>query len=114
MSFLERYNNGETTEVYSDIAKLGQAAFSEKHFSDIEAVVTETMKRTAHNLAVIYDELKHSSYNFKHKIQYSFEIPLNKPFANTDELLMQLEKAVTPFGSVPLSLKLFYKIIGSC
>jgi len=114
MTFLERYKDGETTDVYSDIAKLGQGAFSEKHFSDIEAVVTETMKRTAHNLAVIYDELKGADYNFKRKIQYSFEAPLNKPIVGADKLLIQLEKIVVPFGSVPLSLKLFYKIVGSC
>jgi hypothetical protein len=90
MTFLQRYKNGEMTEVYSDIAKLGQAAFSEKHFSDIEAVIAETMERTAHNLAVIYDELERIEYNFKRKIRYSFEAPLNRPIANADELLIQL------------------------
>jgi hypothetical protein len=114
MTFLERYENGETTEVYSDIDKLGQASFSEEHLSDIEAVITETMKRTAHNLEIIYDELKRTNYNFKRKIQYSFEAPLNKPIIDADKLLIQLEKIVMPFGSVPLSLKLFYKIVGSC
>jgi len=114
MTFLYRYKNDETTEVYSDIAKLGQAAFTKKHFSDVEAVITETMERVAHNLTVIYSELERTNYNFKHKIQYSFEAPLNKPVADADKLLIQLEKIVMPFGSVPLSIKLFHKIVGSC
>lgn len=114
MTFTERYKNGETTSVYSDIAKLGQAAFSQKHLTDIEAVLTETMERTAHNLAVIYDELQRVNYNFKREIKYSFEAPLNKPLVNTDKLLVKLDKAVKPIGAVPLSLKFFYKIVGSC
>jgi len=114
MTFLERYKNGETTEVYSDIDKLGQHAWSKDHFLDIEAVVIETMQRAAYNLTVIYDELKRINYNFKHEIKYSFEAPLNKPLSDTEELLTQLEKSVKPFGSVPLSLKLFYKVVGSC
>jgi hypothetical protein len=114
MTFLERYNNGETTEVYSDIAELGQTAFSKEYYSDIEAVVTETMKRTNHNLTVIYDELKRTNYNFKHNTQYSFEVPLNQPIVDAEESLAQLEMIVIPFGFVPLSLKLFYKIVGSC
>jgi hypothetical protein len=113
MAFLERYKNGETTEVYSDIDKLGQHG-SKEHFFDVEAVVTETMQRTSYNLAVIYDELKLINYNFKREIGYSFEAPLNKPLVDTKELLTQLEESVKPFGSVPLSLKLFYKVVGSC
>ncbi len=114
MTLFERYKNGETKRVYCDIAKLGEKAFSEQYFSDINAVMTETMERTAHNLAVIYDALQLHNYNFKREIQYSFEKPLCKPFENADELLVRLEKAVEPFGSLPLSLKLFFKIVGSC
>lgn len=114
MTFLKRYKKGETIEVYSDIAKLGQVAFSEEYFSDVEAVVTETMKRTAHNLAVIYNELEATDYKFKRKVRYSFEAPLNKPIVDGDKVLIQLDKRVSLFGSVPLSLKLFYRIVGSC
>jgi hypothetical protein len=114
MTFLERYKSGETTTVYSDICKLGEEGFSEKYFADIKAVITETMERAAHNLTIIYNELHHTNYNFKRKIQYSFEKPLSKPSDSTDELLIQLDKAVEPFGSVPISLKLFFKIVGSC
>ncbi len=114
MTFLERYQNGETTEVYKDIDNLGPLAFSENHFVDVEAVVTETMKRVSHNLAAIYDELEKINYNFNRNIQHSFQAPLNKPNANVDKLLTQLEKIVSPFGYIPLSLKSFYQIVGSC
>lgn len=114
MTFLDRYENGETREVYSDIYKLGQAAFSKEHFSDVEAVVTETMKRVAYNLSIIHNELEKINYCFKHEIRNNFDAPLNQPVADVENILVQLEQAVAPFGSVPLSLKLFYKIVGSC
>src|SRR6187549_417378 len=100
MTFLERYKNGETTEVYSDIAMLGQDVWTENNFLDIEAVITETMERTAHNLTIIYDELNRIDYNFKRKIRFSFEAPLSKPFPDTEKLLVKLEKRVMPFGAV--------------
>jgi hypothetical protein len=114
MNFLERYKNGETIQVYADIHALGQAAFTERYFDDVQAVMRETMTRTAHNLDVIYSELKNTGYNFKRKPEYSFEKPLLQPLSKAGKLITKLEKAVAPFGAVPLSLKLFYEIVGSC
>lgn len=114
MTFLERYKSGETVEVYADITELGAAAFTERYYADMEAVLTETMERTAHNLGVIYDELNRINYNFYRDPEYSFKIPLNKPLANASQLLHQLNNAVKPFGTVPLSIQLFYKFVGSC
>lgn len=114
MNFTERYKNGETATVYSDITSLGQAAFTEQYYMDIEGVVTETMPRTAYNLEITYHELLSMGYNFNKEAQYSFDIPLNKPVANAPKLITQLEKAVEPIGFVPLSLQLFYRKVGSC
>ncbi len=114
MHFIERYKNGETVTVYSDITNLGQAAFTEKHYMDVEAVITETMDRAVYNLEIIYHELLNIDYNFNKETQYSFEIPLNKPVGNASKLFAQLEKAVQPIGFVPLSLQLFYRKVGSC
>jgi hypothetical protein len=112
-SFLQRYQNGETGSVYADICNLKQAAFSETHFGDVQAVMQETMKRAAYNLEVIHEALADTGYNFKHKPLYSFEKPLLKPLSNAGSLIAALEKAVSPF-QVPLSLKLFHTIVGSC
>nr|WP_294785934.1 hypothetical protein [uncultured Flavobacterium sp.] len=114
MTFYERYLNGETKSVYDDIYKLGQDAFLPNNSADIEKVLTETFKRVAYNLNIIYKELCNINYVFKTDFQYNFERPLLKPLENTDSLLEKLEELVKPFGFLPLSLKMFYKIVGSC
>ncbi len=114
MKFYERYLNGETKTVYNDIYKLGDDAFLPENIIDIENVLTETFERTAHNLNIIYKELTNINYLFKTNFQFNFERPLVKPLSNTDQLLGELEKSVKPFGFIPASLKMFYKIVGAC
>jgi hypothetical protein len=57
MTLLEQYKNGEMKEVYAEIQKLGQEAFLPEKFSEVEAVLSETFKRVAYNLEVIFTEL---------------------------------------------------------
>ncbi|WP_433834410.1 hypothetical protein [Flavobacterium anhuiense] len=114
MTFYQRYLNGETKEVYDEIYKLGQDAFLLDTFSDIEKVLTETFERVAYNLDIIHKELVSIDYLFKTDFQFNFERPLLKPLHNRDLLLQKLEESVKPFGFVPLSLKMFYQIVGSC
>jgi hypothetical protein len=112
MTLYDRYINGETEQVYQDIYALGHDAFLPANLTDIEKVLTETFRRVAFNLDIIYEELKSINYLFKTEPDYNFEKPLHKPLHDTDILLQQLDKAVKPFGFVPLSLKYFYKIVG--
>lgn len=114
MTFYERYLNGETKQVYDDIYKLGNDAFLPNNIVEIEKVLTETFERVAYNLDIIYKELVNINYLFKTEFQFNFERPLIKPLPNTDLLLKELDESVKPFGFVPLSLKIFYKIVGAC
>lgn len=114
MRFYDRYLNGETEQVYEDIYKLGEDAFLKETFPVIENVLTETFQRVSYNLEVIYRELTNINYRFKTKFNYNFEKPLLKPLSNTDKLLNKLEKTLKPFGFVPLSLRMFYRIVGAC
>lgn len=107
MTFYDRYINGQTEQVYQEIYALGQDAFLPGNLPGIEKVMTETFQRVAYNLEIIYSELKNTGYVFRKR-------PLVKPFADTEQLLKQLENAVRPFGFVPLSLKMFYRIVGAC
>lgn len=79
---------------------------------DVEKVLTETFERVAHNLDIIYSELKSINYLFKSEPEYNFERPLHKPLPDTKILLEKLDNVVRPYGFVPLSLKFFYKIVG--
>ena len=114
MTLYDRYLNSETVTVYEDIHKLGEDAFLESNFEDIEKVLTESFERVAYNLDIIYKELKNINYLFKTEFEFNFERPLIKPLADTDKLLARLDKSVRPFGFVPISLKIFYKIVGAC
>jgi len=115
MTFYNRYIDGEDgRSVYSEIYNLGQEAFSDKHFEDIQKVLTETFNRVAFNLEVIFSELKNINYTFRTEFQFNSERPLWSPLPDTEELLVKLDNAISDFGQIPLSLKLFYKIVGSC
>jgi hypothetical protein len=114
MTLYDRYINGETELVYKDIYKLGEDSFLVTNFADIEKVLTETFERVAHNLDIIYKELININYCFKTDIKFNFERPLIKPLSDTDKLLAKLDKSLRPFGFVPISLKMFYKIVGAC
>jgi len=115
MMFYNRYINGEDGKsVYADIYNLKQEAFSDKYFDDVQSVLTETFNRIDFNLKIIFSELKNIDYAFKTEFRFNFEKPLLAPFPDTDELLVKLDAAVSDFGHIPLSLKLFYKIVGSC
>ena len=115
MDFYNRYINGEDgRSVYNDIYALGQDAFNDKNFDDVQKVMIETFNRVAFNLEIIFSALKSIKYAFKTEFQCSSDKPLLAPLPNTDELLLKLDKATSGFGQVPYSLKLFYKIVGTC
>ena len=112
MSFYERYMNGETEAVYTDIRELEEKAFLPEHLADIEKVLTETFSRAKQNFQVIYEALLNRGYLFNKTPKSNFQRPLHQPLPDTDELLEKLDDTVKPFGFVPLSLKYFYKIVG--
>lgn len=114
MTLYERYINGETEQVYKHISEIGQDAFLQTNLPDIEKVLTETFERVSTNLDIIYAELKKINYLFKTKFDYNFQRPLIRPLSNTEQLLIQLDETVKPFGFIPLSLKMFYRIVGGC
>jgi hypothetical protein len=114
MTFYDRYTSGEREQVYKEIAALGQDAFLPANLHDIEKVLIETFERVSFNLDIIYAELKNINYLFKTSFEYNFQRPLIKPLPDTENLLAKLDGAVKPFGYVPLSLKIFYRIVGAC
>ena len=114
MTLYDKYISGQTEQVYQDIYALGQDAFLPDNLPDIERVLTETFNRVAYNLDIIYAELKNINYNFKTEFEYNSERPFIRPLTDTEELLTKLDNAAKPFGFVPLSIKSFYRIVGSC
>jgi hypothetical protein len=114
MNLLERYLHGDTVKVYEEIERMGQEAFEGSSFREIKAVLNETMTRVAYNLDVIHSALVSEKYCFKKKPRYDFEFPLLKPRWGAQLHIHRLKRTVRKFGNVPLSLKMFYTIVGSC
>jgi hypothetical protein len=107
MDFYKRYLKGECKAVYDEIFDLKQNAFLPELFPEVEAVMNETFNRVAVNLEIIHHELQ--------KIDYLFRTDsLAKPLPDTDNLLTELDKTIKSFGYIPLALKKFYQIVGSC
>jgi hypothetical protein len=114
MTLYERYIAGETKTVYDDIEEFGESAFLPNNYADIEKVLDETFERVAFNLSIIYRELLVINYVFKTEFECNSDKPLKKPLINSEKLLAKLDKSLKPFGFVPESLKIFYKVVGSC
>jgi hypothetical protein len=110
----DRYVTGDILGVYSLIDSIDIENLDSAGKAEIEKVLEETFARVSYNLNIIYHELKNSGYNFKTEFSCDSENPLLGPLDNVDKLLGELEVAVSPFGYAPLSLKMFYKIVGSC
>ena len=114
MNLLDRYFKGETVQVYDDIQGLGKLAFEPAYYPTVEAVLTETFERVSQNLDIIHAELLSRNYAFTKEIQYDFQKPIARPTNDVDQLLTKLDKLVGRVGFVPLSLKMFYRVVGSC
>jgi hypothetical protein len=114
MTLYNRYINGETETVYDNIFELGENAFLEINFVDIEKVLTETFKRVAYNLDIIYKELLNRNYSFVRNIKHDWQQPLLDPDPNTEKLLAEIKYKTKDCGHLPLSLEYFYRIVGSC
>jgi len=113
MNFYERYISGETESVYADIEKLGGEAFSPRYYTDIEKVLTETFHRIKFNLDIIYKALVDINYVFWKDKTVNDEAHQPPPL-DTRELLSTLEQHIDTVGKLPVSMKKFYEIVGSC
>jgi hypothetical protein len=114
MNLLDRYLQDDGLKIYKEIEHMGPEALGKGNAEMVEAVIRETMTRVAYNLGIIYSGLVAENYCFQKTIRFDFEYPLLEPLPNVKDLIWKLEKKVKKFGCVPMSLKLFYEIVGSC
>lgn len=114
MNLLDRYLQGDSVRVYEEIKRMGQDAFAKNALLEVKTVLTETMVLVAYNLNIIYHSLIDEKYCFKENPRYDFEYPLLKPHGEVQDSILRLDGTVQGIGYVPLSLKVFYTIVGSC
>ena len=114
MNLLERYLRGNKVQVYDELERMGKDALEGDNLRETKAVLTETMNRVAYNLGIIHAALVDENYCFKKNPGDDFEFPLLKPRWGASFHIYRLQRSVSKFGHVPLSLKVFYKVVGSC
>jgi hypothetical protein len=76
-TFLERYQQGECVEVWSDLERLGEQVRDQEHLADATAVASETMKRVRHNLETLADRLDTLGYQFVTEADLRREVSAN-------------------------------------
>jgi hypothetical protein len=63
---LDRYQNGQHREVWTDLVALGAAVRNEIYYPEAVEVAAETMKRARHNVEAIIIRLEKLGYRFDH------------------------------------------------
>jgi hypothetical protein len=114
MQLLERYLKGETESVYEDIYNLGSGALNPEIFPEVEFILIETFRRVRYNLEIIYKELLLENYLFTSPVEFDWQKPLTGPDPNTEKLLLEIKNKLGNNGDIPISLKHFYRQVGSC
>lgn len=104
-SYLERYQQGETVQVWKELVELGDEVRTQPLYDDAWAVAQETMHRAKHNIELIIKRLK--------EIDYWFADPKYIMLPTDPERLDELDRFEREVGYVPLSLRAWMQIVGT-
>lgn len=104
-TFLERYRNGEYEQVWLELLTLSDQVRQEPLLTDALAVAHETMYRVRTNIERLVAHLNGLGYQFAFP-QRVFVLP--RPDIQTQ--IATFERMI---GSLPLSLRAWYEIVGS-
>ena len=104
LPLLDRYLAGEHEAVWRDLLALGTAVREDPHAADALAVAYETMGRVEENVRTVSGRLVRSGFT---KSDGRLHAPPNR---SVDMQIRQLEKVA---GTLPISLRAFYEIVGS-
>ena len=105
VDYFTRYMNGDHEVTWNELHGLTENFSSISMYRDIENVAKETMHRVRRNVYTIASRLRTVGYNFAHP-DYAYRLPQ----ASVSDQVRQLENIV---GSIPMSLKLWYELVGS-
>lgn len=113
LSYLQRYLAGEYEAVWRELCDLGEAVQASDVFSDAEAVARTLMERAAANVDRVIERLEASGYEFG---RYPDGEPVpgfrGARIKPTGEMLAATYSLTERVGTVPLSLRLFWQVVG--
>lgn len=114
MNYIDRYMKGEHEAVWTELTNLGPAVRQVEIFNDARAVALETMRRVRDNIITIVDRLSGHGYRFD---QYPDGSPIPYNFGpivqSSDEIISKVNEFEQLIGSIPLSLRVFWEVVGA-
>jgi hypothetical protein len=111
MSYLSRYQQGESENAWNELLALGSRVRAEPVYSDAVAVARETMRRARHNLNLLIPRLRAVGYEFLADDPTSL-YPDNVFAPPNDDVLACLAELEKSVGAFPISLRAWYEIVG--
>jgi hypothetical protein len=103
-TFLERYRNGEYTNVWAELVGLGPDVRKEPFRSDAKAVSFEMMTRARHNIKLLMERLPALGYRFLSPQE--IWIPPDEKVPST------LNKVEECYGPLPVVIRAWCEIVG--
>jgi hypothetical protein len=117
ITYLERYLAGEYEPVWDELQALGAAVREEPLYGDAMAVARETMWRVRHNIEMLIPRLAALGYEFGYGWVQGRDFPAGSPdpvftapHPDVARTIVTLEDRA---GTLPLSLRAFYEVVGS-
>jgi len=114
MTYFDRYKDGQFVEVWDELSTLGGTVRDPALLGDAMSVAQATMERVATNIDRLIERLKSHGYEFGVcpdgtclSVSSSARA---KPDAGSRAHMAELERST---GTIPLSLKAFWDIVGS-
>ena len=104
----DRYQAGAHRDAWRALVALGAAVREDAHAADALAVANETMRRVSANVRTLVERLTGMGYTFAAGPAASGG-PHVPPAAGAREAVASFEKE---FGTLPLSLRTFYEVVG--
>lgn len=124
----KRYNDGDIKGVWQEIIEIDEMnePLNESQLHWADELLRETMQRVRHNVVNIIEILCENDYQFVQlgsakefdkEISDSNSEPLNNVYVSPDvddqkKKVAQLEELVQPYGTLPLSFKIFLEEVG--
>jgi hypothetical protein len=103
LPLFDRYMKGEHGKVWEELIRLGPAVLEDPHAADALAIAYEAMRRVEANVRTVTAQLEALGYAFAHR-------PHEPPGPKARKQIARLEKMA---GTLPLSLRAFYEVVGA-
>jgi len=124
-SYLDRYLSGENEQVWDELIALGAAVREEPLYFDALAVARETMRRVQHNLELLIPRLRDLGYAFGYgwattqgalTTQEAAQMEQDEQLLSPpdEDLVEEIDELERRAGTLPLSLRAFYEVVGGC